>query len=145
MRRTTGVTILAVVDFVSGFLGTAGACVLISVGVFGFIAWSDAGTREGIARATNIGAIGALTGVMTVILSFLSFAMAIGLFQLKEWARMASVVLSIIVIILSTLLVIAAAALSWGLFVGPLLGIVINILVVYYLDQPSVKRVFGKM
>ena len=100
--RPTGVTILAILEIVSGIMmGNEGVAVL-----------------------------GAISGI-TVVLGAMSFFMAWGLLKGKSWAWTITLILTII-------------SLIFDLPSMNVIGIIIDIVILYYLFRPHVKAYFGK-
>jgi len=70
-------------------------------------------------------------GTMLIIFGFLSLFLAWGIWTGKGWARMVALVIAVLGIVLSFL--------SFHL-----IGLVIDIIIVYYLTRPKVKEFFTK-
>lgn len=116
-----GVTILAALNILSGI-------VLILVGL-------------GIAALGTViiflAPIGIFFGGALVILGIASFAVAAGLLQGKRWAWTATLILSIISIIVEIGSLAAGNA-------GSIISIIISAGIIYYLYRPYVMAYFGK-
>jgi uncharacterized membrane protein (DUF2068 family) len=90
------------------------------------------------------GGIGAFIGVILLVSAALALIIAIGLFGLKNWARIIAMVLSAIgavfglLAVFSLMMHFAAIMAFWQL-----IKIAINVLIVWYLNQPQVKQAFG--
>ena len=81
-----------------------------------------------------VGGILVILGLITILLGAISFVVAWGLWNGRDWAWTAAIALAILGIIL-------------GLFTlpGGIITIIINLVVVYYLTRPHVKSFFGKI
>ena len=142
MQRPTGVTVLAILEFVGGALGILGGCGLIGLGALGGAAGAASGKDSAIA-AVGLGALGAVLGVVLLALAVGGLVVGFGLWTLKKWAWNAARILSLISIVFGII------QLAGGVFGGgspdfsPLLGIALNAFIVYYLNQPAVKQAFA--
>ena len=119
--RPTGVTILAILEIVSGIIA-------IAFGVFfgaliGSIGIDMMGNEDGAI-------LGAISGI-TIVLGAISFFMAWGLLKGKSWAWTITLILTII-------------SLIFDLPSMNVIGIIIDIVILYYLFRPHVKAYFGK-
>ncbi len=143
MQRPTGVTILAVLDFLA-----AGACLLLAVafglgfGLLGSIAGGgEGGSDAGMAVLMGLGA---LAGVVFVVAALISLVVGVGLWKLKNWARILTIVFSI----LGVLSNLAGAVIPMMTgepvsAVSSLIGLGVNVLILWYMFQPDVKQAFG--
>lgn len=140
MGRPTGVTIIAVLDFIG-----AGFCVLAGLGMMlggGFIA-SMMSQQEGGAGAGLLGAIGAAAGVFFLVLAAVAVLLGWGLWKLKEWARIVTIVFAATgaVFALIGMFAVLGHFAAVGIVVG-LIRLAINGLIIWYLLQPHVKAAF---
>jgi hypothetical protein len=141
MGRPVGVTILAILDFIG-----AAFCLLGGIGMIlggGFIA-TMLSQGQGSAGAAGIFAgLGAAAGVFIIIIGGVSALVGFGLWKLKGWARIVSIVLFAISAvfqllgILGTLAHFNMFALIWGMF-----WVAVDALVIWYLLKPEVKAAF---
>jgi len=123
MGRPVGVTILAILDFIG-----AAFCLLGGIGMIlggGFIA-TMLSQGQGSAGAAGIFAgLGAAAGVFIIIIGGVFALVGFGLWKLKGWARIVSIVLYAISAvfqllgILGTLTHFNMFALIWGMFGSP--------------------------
>ncbi|WP_232203036.1 MULTISPECIES: hypothetical protein [Nitrosopumilus] len=115
--RPVGVTIIAILEIVSG-------AIAIAVGAF-------FGTMMG-SMGMNLGggAMGAGSAAM-IVLGVASFVMAWGLLRGKSWAWTITLILTIISLIVD-------------LPSMNVIGLIIDIVILYYLFRPHVKAYFGK-
>jgi hypothetical protein len=142
MNRPTGVTVLAILNFIG-----AAFCLLGGIGMIlggGFIATMLSQQGQGSAGAAGILAgLGAAAGVFIIIVGGVSALVGFGLWKLKEWARIVSIVLCGIsgafqlLGILGTLAHFNVLALMWGAF-----WLAVDALIIWYLLKPEVKAAF---
>jgi hypothetical protein len=142
MGRPVGVTILAILNFIG-----AAFCLLGGIGMIlggGFIATMLSQQGQGSAGAAGILAgLGAAAGVFIIIIGGVSALVGFGLWKLKGWARIVSIVLYAIsgafqlLGILGTLAHFNLFALVWGAF-----WIAVDAFVIWYLLKPEVKAAF---
>lgn len=139
MGRPTGVTIIAVFDFIG-----AGFAVLVGLGMMlggGFVA-SMMSQQQG-AGAGVLAAIGAAAGVAFLFGAAVAALLGWGLLKLKEWARIVTIVLAAlgalgaILGLFAVLSHLAAIGIVWALC-----RLAINGLIIWYLLQPHVKAAF---
>jgi len=139
MGRPTGVTIIAVLDFIA-----AAFCVLGGLGVMlggGFVA-SMMGQQSG-AGAGVLAAIGAAAGVFLLVCAAVAVLLGWGLLKLKEWARIVTIVLAAIGALFSLIgLVGVLGHFAMVAVVFVLVRLAINGLIIWYLVQPHVKAAF---
>ncbi len=141
MERPIGVTILAVLEFISaGLVLLLG--LLLTVGLSALGAMGRGG--EGGSILGVLAALGAAAGVFVMILAIIPLAIGIGLWKLKNWAR-------IVVIVFAGLGALGnIVRVIWGLSsgdmvstVGGIIGLGIQGLILWYMFQPHVKQAFG--
>ena len=142
MGRPVGVTILAILNFIG-----AAFCLIGGIGVIlggGFIATMLSQQGQGSAGAAGILAgLGAAAGVFIIIIGGVSALVGFGLWKLKEWARIVSIILYGISAafqllgILGSLAHFNVFALFWGAF-----WIAVDAFVIWYLLKPEVKAAF---
>jgi hypothetical protein len=130
--RPTGITVLAVLSAIGGVLGILGG----SAAVFG-------GAFLGVAgAAAGVGALGGLLAVVGLIILALSIAqlfLAYGFWTIKPWAWRLGVALSAASIAFAVLQFLAVRQ----DFVGLLISVAINGIILYYLNQPEIRRLFN--
>jgi uncharacterized membrane protein (DUF2068 family) len=117
--RPTGITILAVLEILGGLALLAGGALLIAVGAI-----AGSGLVSG-------------AGGILIILGLLSFVVTYGLWTGKGWAWRIALILSIVGIVFG------AVSIAEGL-TGSIIGIIINLIVIYYLTRPYVRAYFGR-
>ncbi|MFB0569697.1 MAG: hypothetical protein ACETV0_08815 [Nitrososphaeria archaeon] len=138
--RPLGVAILAVLDIIAGIL--AALVGLLSVIAGGFL-WAYLETFVDPLGAVGgfLGAIVTAIGVVILVIGAISIVLGWSLWGGKEWARILSIILSVIGILFGVLVLFVAIG------AGGLIGIVfiaIHAIVIYYLTRPSVKAFFTR-
>lgn len=141
MERPIGVTILAVLEFL-----TAGACILIGLLLLvgGGMMGAMAGGSDASGMMNMLGALGAVAGVVVIVLSAIPLLVGIGLWKLKNWARILVIVFSCLGV-LSNLIGLLGGLTAGEMFsVGSsVVGLGINVLIIWYMFQPHVKQAFA--
>jgi hypothetical protein len=140
MNRPVGVTILAILDF----LGAA-ICILGGIGMLvGGGAIATAISRQaGASGAGIVAGLGAALGVVFLVCAAISALLGWGLWTLKNWARIITIVLLALDIGLSLLGLVGTLthfnlfALIWSVF-----WIAVYALIIWYLLKPEVKAAF---
>lgn len=149
MERPTGVTVLAILNFLFGLL-TAGLTALMFVGG-AFLGTLLAGAAaEGGDAAASAGMMGMVAGLSVVfggiflVFTILYFAMGYGLWTLKNWARITTIVLTGLSAafgllgLLGSLMAFDIVALVFQLIILAIHGWVI-----WYLLRPDIKEAFA--
>jgi hypothetical protein len=138
MQRPTGVTIISVLAFIGA------VCLLFAaLGMFlgGAILSSMAG-RPGVGMMAGIG--GAIVGVVFLGIAAVDLILGIGLWKLQNWARILTVVLLIVGVILYAFGLVRSV-LHFNLihlFIQAAF-MAIDIWIVVYLSKSSVKQAFS--
>ncbi len=122
IERPTGVTILAVLNFIVGIFGALGGLVVIAAGT------AAAAYGFGIE-----GTLAAALGALMLIISLLRFGVGWGLWNIMKWGYQGAMILAIIGIILALPNIVGAG----------IINIIISGIIIYYLIQPEIKDVFG--
>jgi hypothetical protein len=149
MQRPTGVTILAVLEFIGGALGILGGCGLVGLGALGgatAVGGAAAGEAGRAAVAGGLGILGIGLGVFTIILSVVGLFIGYGLWTLKKWAWNAARILSIVSIVFSIIGILNSILGGQGAdssILSSAVTIAINAFIVYYLNKPEVKAAFA--
>lgn len=117
--RPTGITILAILAGIGGVVMAVGA-----IGIF-------------VLSTVVFGGLGAIMGLAFIAVAALYIAFCVGALQLKPWAWPLGVVGAAASAILSVLQLI-------GGDLTQVVGIAIAGAILYYLNQPSIKALFGK-
>ncbi len=140
MERPIGVTVLAILDFLGALLCIGGGLVLLlGMGIAG--AGMMQQSRGGGAFLAGLGAVG---GVVCLIAAAISALVGFGLWKLRNWARILTIVFSGLGI-LGGLPGLATALLHFNLptLVFTLVFLGIYALIIWYMFQPHVKQAFG--
>jgi hypothetical protein len=140
MGRPVGVTILAILNFIG-----AAFCLLGGIGMIlggGFVA-SMLSQGQGAGAAGILAGLGAAAGVFIIIIGGVSALVGFGLWKLKGWARIVSIVLYGISAALQLLGLLGslahfnAFAVIWSVF-----WIAIDSWIIWYLLKPEIKAAF---
>lgn len=136
--RPLGVAILAVLEIIAGIL--AALVGLLSVILGGFM-WAYLETLVGLIGTVGgfVGAIVTAIGVVILVIGAISIVLGWALWGGKEWARILSIILSLIGVLFGLLVLFAAIG------AGGLIGIIIiaiQAIIIYYLTTPGVKAFF---
>jgi hypothetical protein len=144
MQRPTGVTVIAVLDFIG-----AGFCVIAALLMFmggsilaSILGAAAANGATGTAPAAGfMASIGIIAGVIALAFGAFAVLVALGLLKLKNWARVTTIVLSALGL-LSNLNGFRGG--MSGALAGPIIGLALNIWIIWYMLQPNVKAAFGQ-
>ena len=120
-ERPTGITILAVLAAIGGVLGLFGGFIVFFGGTILF------------------GALGGLLGLAALAYAGLLVAFAYGAWTLKPWAWPLGVAVAIFGIVMSIIYVLGGSGIA-----NQALSIVIDGVILYYLNQPGIKALFGR-
>lgn len=133
-KRPTGVTIIAILNIISGIIMLIGGIALVAIG--SVLPGALEEEMSGV-PAEMFGVFGVAMGGIILALAIFSFVVAYGLWSGKGWAWTLTVVLSVISIALN------AISIAGGNF-GGIISIIISAVILYYLYRPHVKAYFGK-
>jgi hypothetical protein len=133
MNRPAGVLILA-------FFYAFGAACLLLVGLALALGSSFIGA---MARDMGplIAGIGTIGGILMIGMSVLLGFVAYGLFKMREWARIIAMIFAGLGLVASVISFVTPLGIS---IFGRLVRIAINALILWYLNQPQVKGLFGR-
>jgi hypothetical protein len=134
-KRPTGVTIVAILNIISGIIMLIGGIALVAIGSVLPGALPDTGI-SGLPEGA-FGALGVGMGGIILALGIFSFVVAYGLLKGMGWAWTLTVVLSVISIALNAISIVSGNA-------GGIISIIISGVILYYLYRPHVKAYFGK-
>jgi hypothetical protein len=136
--RPTGVTIIAILNIISGIIMVVGGFGLAAISsILPTMTTIDPNAGGQMAVAGLLGAGGVAIGGILIILGIISFIVAWGLLKGKSWAWSVTIILSIISIVMGIVSLVA------GSF-GSIVNIIIAGIIIYYLYRPHVKAFFGK-
>lgn len=129
--RPAGVTIAAILYFFEAVLSLPGALWALAFGA----------TVDLLLVSAGLPPIATGLGIVLLIFCVVFFAIGWGLLQLQEWARVAAIIASVVVLLLSlsSIPLILVTALILPL---PLVLLVAHAWTIYYLFQPDVQAVF---
>jgi hypothetical protein len=142
MGRPVGVTILAILNFIGAAFWLLCGIVMILGG--GFIATMLSQQGQGSAGAAGILAgLGAAAGVFIIIIGGVSALLGFGLWKLKGWARIVTIILTGIFGALGVLGLLGGF-IHFNLFatVIRICVLAIQAFVIWYLLKPEVKAAF---
>ena len=136
--RPTGVTIIAILNVISGIVMLAGGVGLAAIGsILPTMTTLDPNASGQLAVAGLLGVGGIAVGGILIILGIISFVVAWGLLKGKGWAWNVTLILSIISIVIGIISLVAGS-------IGSIVNIIIAGIIIYYLYRPHVKAFFGK-
>lgn len=93
MGRPVGVTILAILDFLSALGCILGGIMMIAGGGLAASFMSQTQAQGSASGAGFLAGMGALAGVFFLVCAAIYILLGVGLWKLKNWARMITVVL----------------------------------------------------
>jgi lysylphosphatidylglycerol synthetase-like protein (DUF2156 family) len=155
--RPIGVTIIAILAIISGILLLASGLALTGSGaLLSFTATTSGSNNPNDFQSVGpfIGMILLITGIALLIIGIGYLVVSYGLLKGKGWAWKITIVLTILSIAvqvisgISNSIVVASitndgSAVAAGL-IGQIIGISINLVILYYLYRPHVRAFFGK-
>ena len=150
-HRPTGVTIIAVLTIISGILLLLSGITLVALGAL----LSGSSTSTSSQAIAQFGTISVAVGGVLLAMGIGYIVMFYGLLKGKGWAWTITIILLIIGIaiqILSTSVITAASLENTKNVISgiinsitfPLIGLAINIVILYYLYRQHVRAYFGK-
>lgn len=122
--RPVGVTILTILEVVSGILRIVGGAFLLDI-------------AEMIVFRVGLEAILMILSLIFMIIGFVQFVMAYGLWTAQGWAWTWTLILTIIGAIFAV--VNMTRGHIWGL-----ITLILDLVVLFYLSTPKVRSFFGK-
>jgi hypothetical protein len=141
MNRPTGVTVISILYFLgAACMVLLGVLLLVGGGMAG-AAMKDSGSTGGMALLATMGVAGAIA---CFVLALLPGAVGWGMWSLKNWARIAALVLAILGL-LTNGLGLLGSLLHFEIVTFTIGAIIVGIYiwVVLYLLKPHVKTAFG--
>lgn len=136
MKRPTGVTVLAVLSFLSAaFLVVAALSIAaVSKGGLGTAATSTSGIMAWLGPAAE---------TIVLVFAVIYIAIGIGLLRLMNWARLLLMILLVLGAIAAVVGIISSfSPLRATPLVGQIIGLAFNMLILMYLLDPQVKQAF---
>jgi hypothetical protein len=143
MARPVGVTILAVLDFIGAAFCLLGGIAMIAGGGFMATMMSQQGGQGSAGAAGVLAGMGAVAGVFIIIVGGVSALVGFGLWKLKNWARIVSIVLLGISIAMQLLQLLGVLAhFNLFAFVWIAFWTAVDAFIIWYLLKPEVKAAF---
>jgi hypothetical protein len=156
-HRPIGVTIIAILTIISGILLLLSGVALAALGAFISVNPIDTTTTT-TTSSSNIGAqfigiISAAVGGVLLVIGIGYLVMSYGLLKGKGWAWTITIILIIIGVVIQIVSTSIGSVFTASLhnasnatsgIVGSIIGIAINIVILYYLYRPHVRAYFGK-
>lgn len=133
--RPTGVTVLAVLNILGGIFG-----LLAGAGFIGLAALSTSSIASqvpGLASFSGASTLLYALGALALIFGILGIVVAIGFLGGKGWAWTFGIVVGVIVIVVDIVETVIG-------FSTNVVGVIFQIIIIYYLTRPHVKAFFGK-
>ncbi len=156
MNRPTGVTIIAILAIISGIILLFGGLSLIGAGALFSTAPADIPNDPNGPQSMGsfFGMAFLLLGAILLVIGVGYLVMSYGLLKGKGWAWTITIILTVISIAVQIVsgitnsMIVASisndgSSIMSGL-IGQIIGIAINIVILYYLYRPHVKAFFGK-
>lgn len=132
--RPTGVTVLAVLQFIGAAFSLIGGFSMLALG--GLSLAAPTGADPNVAEGRIILFI---AGVLLLINGIVGLISGYGLFTLKGWGWLLAIIFAAINIVATLIQLIQGSNVVPGI-----VGIAISAAIIYYLNQENVKRAFGK-
>lgn len=126
MARPIGITILAVLELISGII------FLMAAIAIGAIASMGGPSMFGMMAS----AIGGFIAAILVILAIFAFIISGALFSGKKWGRTIVIIFSIIDLILNAVSIVGGNVFSFA-------DIILNLIILYYMWRPHVMAYFN--
>ena len=157
-HRPLGVTIIAILTIIASILLLLGGVSLIALGTLISVAPPlDTTTTNPHPLAQFFGVISAAIGSVLLVIGIGYIVMFYGLLKGKRWAWTITIILLLIGIAIQIISTATGSLLNASLsggssntnsvisgIAGSIIGIAINIVIIYYLYRPHVKAFFGK-
>ncbi|AFY66079.1 hypothetical protein [Geitlerinema sp. PCC 7407] len=145
MSRPIGVTILAVLQLISSLIALLiGVLILLFRGFFlDSLMNNPEFQTEELMQTGMVGTIVTILGIGMVLLSLIGLLLCYGLFMLKFWAWIITLILQFMAL-LGNLMGVLATQMNDGNPGGIVLQLVINGVIIYYLLRRDVRRSFGQ-
>ena len=143
MQRPVGVTILAILYFIATCgLALFGIAIIVGGGFLGTMLAQNPDISESVAAI--LAGVGVFISIFFFAFAVLFGFLGYGMWNLRNWARTIAIVLSIIGAVFASLGVL------WGILrIAPFrlissgIRLGINVLIIWYLNQPHVKAAFA--
>ena len=141
MVRPTGVTVIAILDFIGAAFSVLGGIGMMAGGGMLATLMNQQGQANGMSGLAA--SLGAVMGVFLLVIAAVEIILGVGLLKLKEWARMVTVILTAIFAALG-LLGLLGSFVHFNLVavLFKVCVLAIQILIIVYLMKPEVKAAF---
>jgi hypothetical protein len=136
MERPTGITVLAIVYFILGFLSLLWSGFVFGLGGLGTL-FAGLFGAEAMAAATTAGAWSGFLGILAAIVQF---AVGIGLLKMKRWAWVLALIGVALTVIQGIMGMFSGGPFA---FMCGILGLLLPVAVLIYLLTGKVRQVFG--
>lgn len=138
--RPTGVTVLSVLHYIgAGFMLLGALAMMAGLGTAGALM-----TGRGHAGGMFLAGLGAGLAVVLGIFAALIAILAWGLWTLKNWARVLTIIFAALGVLgAAGLLMMGMTHINFGLMVVAFVRAAISGIIIWYLLQPHVKAAFG--
>ncbi len=127
-QRPTGVTILAILAIIGGVLGLCG-----SLSLFGL------GGLAAVSGEVSTGAMTGLYGGLGLVSSLIYLAFGVGAWLLKPWAWILGVIAAGLSVVSNVLSLVGG-----GTLIAAVIGLIIPVVILWYLFRPEIKAAFGR-
>jgi hypothetical protein len=140
MQRPTGVTVIAVLDFIFGALVAILGLLAFAGGsmLSGLFAGAGGGAGSGIAAS-----IGAIIGVVCLVFALLLILAGVGLIKLAGWGRITQIIIAALGVLGS--IKNFTGGLSGSQYVLPVIFLLYYVWTIWYMFTPGVKQAFSGM
>jgi hypothetical protein len=133
-----GITILAILALIGGIFGLLGGLALIAGGAL-------IGGAVGGSAGVAFGGFAFVAGVVTLGLAIAYLAFAYGGWTLKPWAWALGVIIALASIVWTVIgAVLSGDIVGSILNVSTIISLAIAVVILYYLNTPTVKAAFGR-
>ena len=141
MVRPTGVTVIAILDFIGAAFSVLGGIGMMAGGGMLATLMNQQGQTNGMSGL--VASLGAVMGVFLLVIAAVEIILGVGLLKLKEWARMVTVILTAIFAALGLLGLLGSFVhFNLGAVLFKVCVLAIQILIIVYLMKPEVKAAF---
>ncbi|MDY6786348.1 MAG: hypothetical protein SW833_28175 [Cyanobacteriota bacterium] len=138
MKRPTSVTIVAVLQVISGIFYLFDCLLWFIIGGIGGVIGVAIGGQGGAAIAAISGGLFIIFASISLVLGLLSFVLSWGLLRLKGWSWVGTVIVHVIALMVEVTKLLG----SGGVAVN-YLTVCFAIVILYYLMKSDIKHAFG--
>ena len=134
--RPTGVTILAVLALIGGIFNVLG-------GLLALMGGSMAGAAVGGSQGAAVGGMFFIFAVILLAVGILYLAFAYGAWTLKPWGWALGIIAALASLVFTAISVVTSGDMMASL-TGSIIPIAVAAVIIWYLNQPTVKSAFGR-